>query len=441
MLRLIALSLILVLSDAQVFPQPEQIHLSIGLNDGDYVLTWVTLSSTNESTVFYGEDMPLSMKATGTEDLFIDGGYEKRQLFMHRVTLPNLKPKTKYLYRVGSSFGWSSVTYFRTLPVGQDWSPRFAVFGDMGNKNGRSIPYLQVAAENGDFDMILHVGDMAYDMNTNDALYGDEFMRQIEPVASIVPYMTCPGNHENAYNFSNYRRRFSMPGGDGEGQFYSFNVGRAHIIAYNTEYYYYTGYGWQQIANQYKWLENDLKIANLPENRAKHPWIIVMGHRPMYCSNNDDPEHCVTKDNWARVGVPVSSPYGKTYLYRLEDLFYKWGVDLLFWAHEHSYERMWPTYDLKVCNGTRDPNDPYLDAPAPVHIVTGSAGNQEGEDPFIPGGQPWSAFRTDDYGYTRMNVINTTHLTLEQVSVDQGGEVVDRLTYIRTKHGPGMYRC
>ena len=27
---------------------------------------------------------------------------------------------------------------------------------------------------------------------------GDQFMRQIEPIAAYVPYMTCPGNHENA---------------------------------------------------------------------------------------------------------------------------------------------------------------------------------------------------------------------------------------------------
>lgn len=28
------------------------------------------------------------------------------------------------------------------------------------------------------------------------AKVGDEFMRQLEPVASYIPYMTCPGNHE-----------------------------------------------------------------------------------------------------------------------------------------------------------------------------------------------------------------------------------------------------
>ena len=32
----------------------------------------------------------------------------------------------------------------------------------------------------------------------NNGRVGDEFMRQIEPIAAYVPYMTCPGNHEKA---------------------------------------------------------------------------------------------------------------------------------------------------------------------------------------------------------------------------------------------------
>ena len=32
----------------------------------------------------------------------------------------------------------------------------------------------------------------------------------------------------------------------------------------------------------------------------------------------------------------------------MEKLFYQYGVDLALWAHEHSYERLWPVYDRKV---------------------------------------------------------------------------------------------
>lgn len=41
-------------------------------------------------------------------------------------------------------------------------------------------------------------GDMAYDMNDDNARFGDDYMNSIESVAAYIPYMTCPGNHENA---------------------------------------------------------------------------------------------------------------------------------------------------------------------------------------------------------------------------------------------------
>lgn len=61
--------------------------------------------------------------------------------------------------------------------------------------------------------MIIHVGDFAYNMATDNGRVGNEFMRQIEPIAAYVPYMTCPGNHEyyEDYNMSSYKAHFSMP--------------------------------------------------------------------------------------------------------------------------------------------------------------------------------------------------------------------------------------
>ena len=46
---------------------------------------------------------------------------------------------------------------------------------------------------------------MAYDMAEENGGRGDVFMEQIEPIASVVPYMVCPGNHEHHYNFSHYK--------------------------------------------------------------------------------------------------------------------------------------------------------------------------------------------------------------------------------------------
>jgi hypothetical protein len=45
-----------------------------------------------------------------------------------------------------------------------------------------------------------------------------------------------------------------------------------------------------------------------------------MGHRPMYCTN-DDHDDCNNFDDRVRTGLPFIHAYG------LEDLFYKYGVD------------------------------------------------------------------------------------------------------------------
>ncbi|XP_060113778.1 acid phosphatase type 7 [Heteronotia binoei] len=405
---------------------PEQVHLSYPGDPTSMTVTWTTFAQA-DSFVLFGPDPQAAFTrwARGRATKFVDGGKLQRAMYIHRVTLTGLLPGHHYAYRCGSPQGWSRPFHFQALLNSSDWSPRFAIFGDMGMENPQSLPRLKRDTEMGLYDLILHVGDFAYDLHTNDALIGDDFMRKIEPVAALVPYMTCPGNHEQQYNFSNYRARFSMPGGT-EGLWYSWDVGPAHIISFSTEVYFYLVYGPHLVVEQFQWLVKDLQAASQPERRKEHPWIITMGHRPMYCSNNDQ-DDCTLHESIIRKGFDP-------HRYGLEDLFYKYGVDLELWAHEHSYERLWPVYDYKVYNGSTEA--PYTNPGAPVHIITGSAGCRERLDPFVPKPREWSAVRIEDYGFTRMQVFNRTHLWLEQVSDDQNGTVVDGIWLIKEQHGP-----
>ncbi len=78
-----------------------------------------------------------------------------------------------------------------------------------------------------------------------------------------------------------------MPRRDGsENMFYSFDVGPVHFVSVSTEFYYYLNYGLQMVERQFRWVREDLRRANLPENRARRPWVVVVGHRPMYCSTS-----------------------------------------------------------------------------------------------------------------------------------------------------------
>lgn len=69
---------------------------------------------------------------------------------------------------------------------------------------------------------------------------------------------------------------------------------------------------------------------------------------------------------------------------------------------------------------------------APVQIVTGSAGNYEKIDPFtdlLPYNFTWRARSIYDYSYTRLHVINETHLHMQQVSPQQ--VVVDEIHLVK----------
>lgn len=109
----------------------------------------------------------------------------------------------------------------------------------------------------------------------------------------------------------------------------SWDLGPAHIISFSTEVYFFLNYGRHLVERQFHWLESDLQVTwlevpshpltslpspplSLPltlgpslqkanKNRAARPWIITMGHRPMYCSNADL-DDCTWHES--KVGTP-----------------------------------------------------------------------------------------------------------------------------------------
>ncbi|KAE9417406.1 hypothetical protein Angca_009148, partial [Angiostrongylus cantonensis] len=412
------------------FGQPEQIHLSLGGSTTEMVITWLTFSDTEKTLVNYGliTDKKLPSIVEGKCSEFSEPSKRKNRIrYIHRAVLTGLTPGTTYQYRVGSEYGWSAVYRFTALKPRSDGGYVIAVFGDLGNQNGRSLAKLQRMAQDGDIDLVLHVGDIAYNLDTDDGNVGDEFLRQIEPIAAYVPYMTAVGNHEvskNASNFSHYINRFTMPDSE-HNLFYSFDLGSAHFVFFSTEFYFYTEYGWKQIQNQWNWLIDDLMKAN--KNRATVPWILTFGHRPMYCSDFDG-DDCTKYESIIRTGLP------KTHAYGLEKLFYHHEVDIEIWAHEHTYERMWPVFNRTVYNGTVSP---YFNPLAPVHIVSGSAGCRENTDTFVTYPGPWSAKRSTDYGFGILRIYNSTHVHFQQVAATKD-KIQDDLWIV--KHPGHSYR-
>lgn len=110
-------------------------------------------------------------------------------------------------------------------------------------------------------------------------------------------------------------------------------------------------------------------MASESKNRSLRPWIIVFGHRPMYCSS-DTEEDCSFEANILKCCFFNSSRYS------LESLFRQNRVDLCFWGHMHYYERSWPIYNNQVYNGSFF--QPYRNPGATVHVITGAAVSNNG---------------------------------------------------------------
>eukprot|EP00494_Astrolonche_serrata_P015447 UN15598 len=65
-----------------------------------------------------------------------------------------------------------------------------------------------------------------------------------------------------------------MPNNWNNGGWYSFDHGNIHFVMISTEH------SLELTSPQYKWLVEDLALTS----RKLTPWLIVLGHRPMYTS-------------------------------------------------------------------------------------------------------------------------------------------------------------
>lgn len=156
-------------------------------------LTWV--SATDAELIWETPDSELGavrVRAGGKRWVVNEAAAHK----VHRVRLTDLSPGTVHVYHLrGRSVPGESSGAFRTLPApGDDVPLRFAILGDSGN--GRSVTR-HLVARIGEFhpDVVLHVGDLAYERATRASLYA-QFYDPIAELASSVPVWVVPGNHD-----------------------------------------------------------------------------------------------------------------------------------------------------------------------------------------------------------------------------------------------------
>jgi 3',5'-cyclic AMP phosphodiesterase CpdA len=275
-----------------------------------------------------------------------------------------------------------------------------------------TIGSLRNQAKSRHFDALLHLGDIAYELDSLQPGISRAYFGEMEEVTSRLPYMVLPGNHEKYRNFEQYKAEFRMPrnwANGGNSMFYSFNLGLGHFIAISTEE---TLFGPASASKkQLEWLRKDLLQAC--SHREAVPWIILLAHRPFYC--NMDFSFPANSSN-----TPHSNEYcGRDALKlrsEVEDLLYEARVDLVLTGHVHNYQRMQPLYHNTSQARKGDGMNWHMNPTAPVYIVTGTGGSSKGSDYVSATPQPWTQVQLRETSYSVLRLLNATHLYWEQIS-------------------------
>jgi hypothetical protein len=368
---------------------PEQVHIAFGEDPKSIMrIMWQTGIATQKRIVEYGTSPSLGQSAEG-----IRPSYEYETGALAEVTLRDLKPDVKYFYRVGDPIGgWSPVYSFRTAPK-RTSEFVFTAFGDHGVGPDPAKNVQNIVREQPAFHLLL--GDVSYAGGSNQPVW-DKYLRQIEPMASGIPYMSTLGNHENEritvhgqrrdIGYVSYLARFALP--DRE-TWYSFDYGCARFVAFNSDDF--------SNSEQLRWLESTLSDAR---QRKEIKWLIVYFHHPLYSSNKG-------RGNNVKL------------IKAIEPLLDKYKVDLVLAGHDHHYERQYPIRAGQVVS--RELTN-YPKGLGTQYVVQGGGGKSLYD--FSDPKPDICLIREKTVGYIRVTVRDRGPLTVESKRVD--GSLIEK---------------
>jgi hypothetical protein len=276
------------------------------------------MAETNRPSVMsveYAEFQPLTGQARTTTPAALS-----------TVSLSQLKPHTRYFYRVTCLDGTgnaarSPIGSFQTLPGASDgWA--FGILGD----TQRNPDVTRKCAE-GIFalrpNFMLHVGDVVDDGYAKHQWVFD----LMDPCARLfahVPVFPVIGNHEKNSHF--YYDYFHLP----EPEYcYSFTCGNAEFFMFDSNKPCDRG------SEQYQRMEKALAASTAV-------WKFAAHHHPCFSSDEDD----YGDNHKGSLKEPFTQ--GDRNARHLVPLYEKYGVDVAFAGHIHSYERTWPILNLSI---------------------------------------------------------------------------------------------
>lgn len=307
----------------------------------------------------------------------------------HSVVFTGLKPKTRYLYRVGDGAVWSEWFEFRTASD-QPERLQFIYLGDAQNEV-KSLWSRVVRGAYSDMpkaQFILHAGDLINRANA-DGEWG-EWHAAAGWINAMIPSIPTPGNHEYAAPTGatavlgglrktrlsqNWRPQFTLPenGPTGlEETTYYLDIQGVRIVSLNSN---------EMQEEQVPWLESVL--ANNP-NR----WTIVTFHHPIY-STARGRDNKKLRELWRPV-------------------FDKYTPDLVLQGHDHTYARSGVMREDNLLTGAR-----LRDERGTVYVVSVSGPKMYTLEPA-----PWMESKAADTQLYQLITIDGDTLHYEARTAD-----------------------
>ena len=371
-----------------------QIHISLTGKPTEMAVSFASTqgSCSGSATVAYGTSPSTLSQSASAPAVPFSGGSRTSPLCTYFTTLKGLNNNTDYYYSVAGG-----ETYKFRNQNARAGGRVYALVADMGVANDQAASQIAYEAANDEWDCIIYGGDLAYDLKDRNGLNGDDFMNIMQPAAAEKPWMSIVGNHEEYFNFSDFKARFavyesttSANSGSDSLFWYSFNDGLVHFVSINTELFEYGG---ADPKAQYSWLEADLAAVD----RTVTPWVVVQGHKNAFMT--------------------------QTVFTTFDSYFRKYAVDLYLNGHAHNYQRIlpfdsdWKTPDSCVSQGSNT----YKGCSSYVGVVVGSAGNREiaiKPDNTRKAPTALLPYFSENYGYGHLTANATSlHFQWEQVKV------------------------
>lgn len=399
-------SILLVTSVVLASDIPQQIHVASGTVPGSIVFTWSTRSSTPTSEVKVSSGSTWTTY-TGSSRPFKDG---TNAWVIHAVPA-QLTPGGKYSYEVGSSSTGFTSSYSLAVPS-DSAATNILLFGDLSTaQNGASTwNDIKGIAKNLNVQAMVVCGDMAYDLSSQSSTVGDGFMNDIQPLAQYIPFMVSAGNHETSDNYYNYLTRFDMPNTK---YYYTFTAGLVRFVAIHTEAFLTEV---DMLPDMLPFIQGVLNRS--AADKLKYPWLVVFGHRPMYCSSKAKADAC--------------GPEADTLKKYLESWFKQYKVDLYVNGHVHNYQRTAPVYQGKVTSAYDAYASSYVNPQSTIYVTTGGPGSDGTNSKVDYADAPnWLIAGEQNYSFSVMNVYNSTHLYWQQLK-SQDNSLSDSFWIIKT---------